>query len=166
MIAVLVKNQSINPSLLFLLVVQSPSHVWFLVTPWTAAHKASLSITISRSLPKFMSFALVMLSSHLILWRPLLLLPSVFPRSASGTFPMSQLFVSDDQNTGVSASAAVLPMSIQGWFPLGLTSLISLLSKGLSGVFSSITVRRHQFFGAPPSLRSSSHNCTWPLGRT
>ena len=79
MIAVLVKNQSINPSLLFLLVVQSPSHVWFLVTPWTAAHKASLSITISRSLPKFMSFALVMPSNHLILWCPFLLLPSVFP---------------------------------------------------------------------------------------
>ena len=136
-----------------------------LCNPWTAARQASLFLTISQSLPKFMSIALVMLSSHLILWCPLLLLPSVFPRLASGTFPMSQLFASDNWNTGISASAAVLPVSVQGWFPWRLTSLISLLSKGLSGVFSSITVQRHQFFGASPSLRSSSHNCTWPLGR-
>ena len=89
--------------------------------------------------------------------------PQTFP--ASGTFPMSRLFASGDQNTGASASASVLPMSIQGWFPLRLTGLISLLSKGLSGAFSSITVWRHQFVGAQPSLRSSSHNCMWPLGR-
>ena len=84
--------------------------------------------------------------------------PLSFP--ASGTFPMSQLFTSDDQNTG--ASALVLPTSIQGWFPLRMTGLI-LLSKGLSGVFSSTTVWRHQFFGVLPSLQSSSHNCIWPL---
>ena len=54
---------------------------------------------------------------------------------------------------------------IQGWFPFRLTGLISLLSKGLSGVPSSTTVQRHQFFNAPSSLRSNSHNCTWPLGR-
>ena len=65
--------------------------------------------------------------------------------------------------TGTSASASVLPVSIQGWFPLRWTGLISLLSKGLSGVFSSTTVQRHQFFGALPSLRFSSNNCTWPL---
>ena len=64
---------------------------------------------------------------------------------ASETFPMSQLFASDDQNIGVSASASVLPMSIQGLFPLALTGLISLLSKTLSGVFSRTTVRTHQF---------------------
>ena len=85
--------------------------------------------------------------------------------STSGTFPMSWLFASDNQNTGVSASASVLPMSVQDWFPLRLTSLISFLSKGLSGVFSSTTVRRHQFFGALPSLWSSSHNCAWSLRR-
>ena len=89
--------------------------------------------------------------------------PQSFP--ASGTFPMSQLFASDDQNTGVSASAPVLPTSIQSWFPLRLTSLISLLSKGLSRVFSDTTVRRHQFFSTLPSLRFGSHNCLWPLGR-
>ena len=90
--------------------------------------------------------------------------PQSFP--ASGTFPMSQLFASDDQNTGVSASASVLPKSIQGWFPLRFTGLISLLFSGLSGVFSSTTVQRHQFFGVLPSLQSISHNCTWLLGRS
>ena len=88
--------------------------------------------------------------------------PTSFP--ASGTFPVSHLFGSDDQNTGTSALASVLPVNIQGWSPFRLTGLISLLSKGLSGVFSSTTVRRHQFFGILPSLQSSSHNCTWPLG--
>ena len=83
---------------------------------------------------------------------------------ASGTFPMC-LFTSDDQNTGASASASILPMSIQGWFPLRLTSLISFLSKWLSRVFSSTTVRGHQFVIALPSSRSSSHNCMWPLWR-
>ena len=78
----------------------------------------------------------------------------IFP--ASRTFPMSRLFPSNDQNTGASASASILPTSIHGWFPLRLTGLISLLSKGLSGVVSSTTVQRHQFFGALPSLRSSS----------
>ena len=66
---------------------------------------------------------------------------------------------------GVSATASVLPRSIQGWFPLRLTSSISLLSKGLSGVFSSTIVWRHQFFSSLPSLRSNSHNRMWPLGR-
>ena len=89
--------------------------------------------------------------------------PQSFP--ASGTFSMSQLFASDDQNTGVSTSESVLPTSIQGWFSLKLTGLISLLSKGLSGVFSSTIVQRHQFLGVLPSWPSSSHNCTWPLGR-
>ena len=69
-----------------------------------------------------------------------------WPFPASGTFPMSHLCTSDDQNTGVSASASVHPVNIQGWSPLRLTGLISLLSKGLSRVFSSITVQRHQFF--------------------
>ena len=87
----------------------------------------------------------------------------LFP--ASGTFPMSQLFASDDQNIGVSASASVLPVSIQGWFLLRWTGWISLQSKGLSGVFSSTTVQRHQFFSPQPSLRSSRHNRIWPLER-
>ena len=84
---------------------------------------------------------------------------------ASGTYPMSQLFSLDEENTGVSTSASVLTTSIQGWSPLRLTGLISLLSKGLSGIFFSTIVQRHQFFGVTPSLPSSSHNRTWPLGR-
>ena len=114
---------------LLYIVVQSPTDVWFVVAPWTAAHQASLSLTISRSLPKFMSIASVMPSSHLILWCPFLLLPST-----SGMFPETQLFASDDQNTRISTSVSFIPMSTQGWFPLRLIGLISLLTKGLSGV--------------------------------
>ena len=80
---------------------------------------------------------------------------------ASGSFPMSQLFASGGQSIGASASASVLPMNIQGWFPLGLTGLIFLLYKGLSRVFSSPTTQNHQFFWAQPSLWSSFHICTW-----
>ena len=139
-----------------LVVVQLPNSVQLFATPWTATHQASLPLTISWNLPKFMSIASVMPSSHLILW-----CPQSFP--ASGTFPVSRLFASDDQNTGFSLS--VLPKNFQGWFPLRLTGLISFQSEGFSGVFSSTTVRRHQFFGVLPSLWSSSHNRTWPLGR-
>ena len=82
---------------------------------------------------------------------------------ASGSFLMSWLFASGGQNIGVSASASVLPMNIQGWFPLWLTGWISLLSKGLSRVFSSTTVQRRQFFGAQPFLLFSAHICAWLL---
>ena len=88
------------------------------------------------------------------------LCPQSFP--ASGSFPMGQLFPSGGQSIGASASASVLPMCIQCWFPLILTDLI-LLSKGLSRVFSRTTVQKHQFFSTLPSLWSSSHNCTWLL---
>ena len=82
-------------------------------------------------------------TNHLILCCPLLLLPSIF--LASESFTMGWLFASSGQIIGASASASVLPMNIQGWFPLGLTGLISLWSKGLSRVSS--TVQNHQFFG-------------------
>ena len=84
---------------------------------------------------------------------------------ASGSFPVSELFASGGQNLGVPASASVLLMNIQGWFPLGLTGLISLQSKGLSRVFSNTTVQRHQFFSAQPSLWFSSHIHTWLVGK-
>ena len=71
---------------------------------------------------------------------------------ASGSFPMSQFFASDGQNTGVSALASVLPMNIQDWFPLGWTGWISLQSKGLSRVLSNTTIQKHQFFGAQLSV--------------
>ena len=124
--------------------IQSLSCVWLFATPWTAACQASLSITNSQSLLKFTSIALVMPSNHLIPCHPLLLQPSIFP--ASGSFQMSQFFASGGQITGVSASTSVLPMNIQDWFPLGLTGQISLQSKGLSKVFSSTTVQKHQLF--------------------
>ena len=76
---------------------------------------------------------------------------------ASGSFPMSHLFTSGGQGIGALASASVLPVNIQGWFPLGWTGLISLQSKGLSRVFANTTVQKHQFFGAQPFLWSNSH---------
>ena len=85
--------------------------------------------------------------------------PQSFP--AWGSFPMSWLFASGGQSIGASASASVLPMNIQGWFPLGLTGLIFLLSKGLSRVFSSTLAP--QIFSAQPSLWSNSHISTWLL---
>ena len=99
--------------------VQSLSRVQLFVTPWTIARQASLSITNSRSLLKRMFIESVMPSNHLILCHPLLLLPSIFP--ASGSFSKSQFFTSGGQNIGASASASVLPVNIQDWFPLELT---------------------------------------------
>ena len=82
---------------------------------------------------------------------------------ASGSFPMSQFFASGGQSIGVSASASVLPMNIQDWFPLGWTGWISSQSKGLSSVFSNTTVQKHQIFGTQLSLWSNSHIHTWLL---
>ena len=126
--------------------VQSLSRVRLFATPWITAHQASLSITNSRSSLTLTSIELMMPSSHLILCCPLLLCLLSFP--ASGSFQMSQFFTSGGQSIGVSASASVLPMNIQGWFPLGLTGWISLQSKRLSRVFCNTTVQKHQFFGA------------------
>ena len=83
--------------------------------------------------------------------------------SASGSFPMSQFFPLGDQSIGVSGSASVLPMNIQGWFPIGWTGWISLQSKGFSRVFSNTTVQKHQFLSAHLSLWSNSHIHTWLL---
>ena len=132
--------------------VQSHGRVWLFVTPWIAACQASLSITNSWSSPKLLSIELVMPSSHLILCRPLLLLPPIPP-----SFPMSQLFEWGGQSTGASALASVLPKNTQNWSPLEWTGWISLQSKGLSRVFSNTTVQKHQFFGAQPSSQSNSH---------
>ena len=84
---------------------------------------------------------------------------------ASEFFPMSQLFAWDGQSIEVSASASVLPMNTQDWSPLGWTGWMSLLSKGLSRIFSNTTVQKHQFFGAQLSSQSNSHIHTWPLGK-
>ena len=137
--------------------VQSLSCVRLFVTPWTAACQASLSITNSQSLLKLMSIESVMPSNYLILYCPLLL-PSIFPSIRAFSNELVGV-----QSIGVSASASVLPMNIQDWFPLEWTGWISLQSKGLSRVFSNTTIQKHQFFGAQPSLWSNYHNHTWLL---
>ena len=141
--------------------VQSLSRVQLFVTPWTAACQASLSITNSQSLPKLMSMSW---------WCHLTISSSVVPFSSclqsfptSESFPMHLLFTSGGQNIGVSASALVLQVNIQDWFPLVLMSWISLQSKGFSKVFFNITVQECQFFSTQLSLWSKSHNHTWLL---
>ena len=119
-------------------------------TPWTAAPQAFLSLTISRSLPKFVSIESVMPSNHFILCHPLLLLSSIFP--SIRVFSSESAVPSGGQSIGASASASVFPKSIQGQFPLRLTGLISLLSKRPSRVFSSTIAQKQQFFGSLPSL--------------
>ena len=141
--------------------VQSFSCVQLFATPWIAACQASLSITISRS----------SLNSHQSSWWchpaisssvvPFSSCPQTLP--ASESFPMSQLFASGGQSTGVSALASVLPKNTQGWSASEWTGWISLQSKGLSRVFSNTTVQKHQFFGAQLSSQSNSHIHTWPL---
>ena len=143
--------------------VQSLRCVWLFVTPWTAAHQASLSFTISQNLLRLVSIELVMPSNHLVL-SSVVPFPSClqsFP--ASGSFLMSQFFASGGQSIEASALASILPVNILGWFPLGLTGLIFLQCKGLLRVFSSKTVQKHKFFHAQPSLWSKSHTQTWLL---
>ena len=139
--------------------VQSLSCVLHFAISWTAAHQASLSITSSQS--SLMSIESVMPSSHFILCRPLSSCPQSLP--ASESFPMSQLFTSGGQSTGVSASASFLPKNTQEWSPLEWTNWISLQSKGLARVFSNTTVQKHQFFSTQLSSQSNSHIHTWPL---
>ena len=116
--------------------VLSPSRVQLFVTPWIATQQASLSLIISQSLIKFMFIESVMLSNHLILCHPLPLLPSISP---SIRVFSSEAALLGGQGIGASASVSVLLMNSQCWFPLGLTGLISLQSKGLSRVFSNTT---------------------------
>ena len=133
--------------------------VQLFATPWTAAHRASLSITNSQYLLRLMSIESVMPSNHLILFIPFSSCLQSFP--APRTFPISQFFTSGGLIIGVSASASVLLMTIQDWFPLGWTGVISWKSKGLRVFYT--TVQKHQFFSAPLSLESNSHIPTWSL---
>ena len=137
--------------------VQLLSRVWLSVTPWITARQASLSITNSNSGSSSQWYHLAISSSVV----PFSSCPQSLP--APGSFPMSQLFTWGGQSIGVSASASVLPMNIQGWFPLGWTGWISLQSKGLSRVFSNTTLQKHQIFGTQVSSQSNSHIHTWPL---
>ena len=137
------RNESSSHNSVQFSLVQLLGRVWLLVTPWTVARQASLSITNSRSLLKLMPIESVM---------PPTISSSVVPFSslqsfqASGSFPMSQFFASGGQSIGVSASTSVLPMNTQDWSNLGWTGWISLQSKGLSRVFSNTKVQKHQFF--------------------
>ena len=141
--------------------VQLLSRVPLFVTPWTAARQASLSITNSQSSFKLTSIELVMPSSHLILGRPLLLLPPI---------PPSIRVFSNESTLHMrwpkywSFSFRIIPSKdTQDWPPLEWAGWISSQSMGLSGVFSNTTLQKHQFFGAQPSSQSNSHIHTWPL---
>ena len=112
------------------LLVQSLSHVWPFVTPWTAAHQASLSFNISQCLLKLMSIESMMPSNDRILCHPLNFLPSIFPSIRIFSNELA-LRIRWPKN---GASASILPVNIEGWFSLGLTGLISLYSKGLSSL--------------------------------
>ena len=141
-------------------VVQSLNHVWLFVTPWTAAHQASLSFTVFLSLLKLMSIELVMPSNHFILCHPLLLLPSIFPIIRL----FKELTVSFSWPRYWSFSFSISPSNeYSGLISYRLTGLIFLLSKGLSRVFSSTGVQKHQFFGTQPTLCPKSHIHTWLL---
>ena len=134
--------------------VQYLSHVQLFVTPWTAAWQGSLSITNSQSLLKLVFIESVMQSHNLILCCPLLLPISIFP--SIRVFSNESVLCIRWPKIGVSASASVLTMNIQEWFPLGWTGWISLQSKGLSRVFSNTTVQNHQFLCAQLFLWSNS----------
>ena len=138
-------------------VVKSLSHAQFFATSWAVAQQASLSFTISWSLLKLMSIESVMSSNHLILCHPSLLLPSIFPGI--------RVFSSKSGGQSIGASALVLPMNIQDWFPLGWTGWISLQPKGFSRFFSKTTLQKHQFYGTQLSLWCNSHIHTWLLGK-
>ena len=139
------------------IVVQLLSRVGLFMTPWTAACQASLSFTISQSLLKFMSIESEILT--ISFFDALFFCLQSFP--ASGSFPVSWLFTSCGPSIGASASALVLSVNIQDWFPFQLTGLISLLSKGLARVYSSSTIQKHQFFDIQSSLGPTL--CTWLL---
>ena len=132
-----------------------------LATPWIAAFQASMSITNTQKLLNLMSIKLVMPSNHLILCRPLLLLPSIIP--SIRLFSNESVLCIRWPKFGASASTSVLPKNLQDWFPIWLTGLISLQSKGLSRVFSNTTVLKRQFFGAQLSSWSNSHIHIWLL---
>ena len=138
------RNHWTNREFLMVSSVQLLSRVWLFATPWTAAHRVPCPSPTPRACSN---------SHPLNWWCHPTISPSVVPFSSclqscpeSESFLMSQFFTSGGQVIGISASALILPMSIQDSFPLGLTGLLSLQSKGLSRVFSNTTVQNHQFF--------------------
>ena len=141
--------------------VQLLSHVRLFVTPWTAAHQASLSITNSQSLFKLMCIASVMPCDHLIFSHPLHLPPSIFP---SIRVFSNELVFCIRWPKYWSFTFSISPSNeYSDWSPLGWSGWISLQSRGLSRVFSNTTAQKHQLFGAQLFLYSSSHIHTWLL---
>ena len=151
------KKKTVN-HLIF--VVQSLIYVWLFATLWTAD---------ARLFCPSLSPGICSNSCPLSQWCSLTISSCATPFSfclqsfqASGSFSI-KFFASGGQSIGASTSKSILPVNIQGWFHLGLTGLISLLSKGLSRVFSSTTIWKHQFFGTQPSLWSRSYIHMWVL---
>ena len=130
--------------------VQSLSHIWLFVTPWTTARQAP---PVHHQLLESIQSDIHCVGDAIQPSHPLSS-PCLQSFPAPGSFQMSQFFASGGQSIGVSASTSVLPMNIQDWTPLGWTGWISLQSKGLSRVFSNTTVQKHQFFGAQLSFLS------------
>ena len=146
-----VQKRDIDWVILFSQSVSSVAQLCLTLPPYEPPHaRPPYPSPTPRVHPNSCPLGPVMPSNHLILCHPLLLLPPIFP--TSGSFPMSQLFTSGGQSTGVSASTSDLPVNTQDWSPLGWTGWISLQSKGLSRVFSNTTVQKHQFFCAQLSL--------------
>ena len=143
--------------------VQLLSHVRFFVTPWTAARQASLSITNSQSLLKLMSIESERPSNHLSHPLSSPSPPSFNLSQRQGLFQWVSYSHQVAKVLGVLASVSVLPVNIQDWSPLERTGWISLQSKGLSRVFSNITVQKQQVFGTQLSLQSNSHIHRWLL---
>ena len=141
--------------------VHSLSHVRICTTPWTAARQDPCPSPTPGVYPNSCpssQWCYPAISSSVV---PFSSCPQSLP--ASESFPINQLFTWGGQSIRVSASTLVLQMTIQDWFPLGVTGWISMQSKGLSRVFSNTTVKKHQFFGVQLSSQSNSHIRTWPL---
>ena len=141
-------------------IVQLLSHVQLFATLWMECTRLlcpSLSLSVCSDSCPLSWWCYLTISFSAISFS----CPQSFP--ASESFPVSQLFTSGAQSIGALVSVSVFLMNIQGWFPLGPTILISLLSKGLSRDFSSTTIWKHQFFSTQPSLWSNSHICSWLL---
>ena len=143
--------------------VQFSSVTWSCPTLCNPMDCSMPALPVHHQLPKLAQTHVHWVSDAIQPSHPLSSPSPAFNHSQQWTFQMSQFFASGGQTIGTSVSASVLSMNIQGWFPLGLTGLISLQSKGLSRVFSNTTAQKQQFFSAQLSLWPNSHIHTWPL---
>ena len=152
------------PKYIFSIIIQFSSVTQSCLTPWDPVDCSTTGFPVHHQLPKLAHTHVHRVSDAIQISHPVAPFSSCLRSfQTSWSFSMSQPFASGSQSIGVSASASILPMNIQDWFPLGGTGWISLQFKGLSSVFSSATVWKHQFFSARPSLQSNSHTHTWLL---